>query len=289
MKKQFVNLEKIIKIEDENSSWFVEIDKNLEFFLENGELPLWVTFFNTYTDEKIWEIETFPGNWVTFPQMRGTKVTITNSNGDILAEKNWDRNKYEDLIETVLRLSIKKYNLLKGLIVGSGHGDYGEWIDIVKNNQTSCVLVEPDEESFEKLYSRYSKYSNIKFEKVAVDIRKGIKKFWLAPQKNVSSLKIENCLNYNFQKNELVEVEVETESLKNLIDKHNVDWVRLDAEGMDYDLVMSLESETFDKLKYIQYEHINISDNDKNNLNFFLESNGYVVFFVNIDCVAIKK
>ena len=73
-----------------------------------------------------------------------------------------------------------------------------------------------------------------------------------------------------------------------LLKKDSYDWLRLDVEGLDSSLIFSLDKDVLKSLKYIQYEHINITEEDKIKTNIYLESNGFKVFMVNIDMVAIK-
>ena len=87
-----------------------------------------------------------------------------------------------------------------GLIVGAGSGSYGEWIDAVKNNLTSAVLIEPDVVSFNQLYKNYSTYKNLTFLNVGADIRNGMSTFWISPDVNLSSIIKQNSLKYGFKR-----------------------------------------------------------------------------------------
>jgi hypothetical protein len=57
---------------------------------------------------------------------------------------------------------------------------------------------------------------------------------------------------------------------------------------MDYNLINSISINNLKKLKYIQYEHINITEDEKISLNIDLENIGFKVFMVGIDMIGIR-
>jgi len=266
----------------------VDISEKISFFIDEESLPYSISFINTYTNKTEWSVEIGAGMWATYNGVRGIKIIVHDKQKNKILEKEWDRFRYCDLIENILTFCIKKYNLSKGLIVGAGSGNYGEWIDSIKNNLTSAVLVEPDVISFEQLYENYSTYENLTFLNVGADIASGSTTFWISPDINVSSILKQNCINYGYKEEELIETKISTMTLNTLIDEFNIDWLRLDTEGMDYNLIKSISTNNLKRLKYVQYEHINITEDEKISLNVYLEDNGFNVFMVGIDMVGIR-
>lgn len=278
----------LINISDDNNKWRIEISEKIGFFIDEDSLPYSISFINTYTNKTEWSVELGAGMWATYDGIRGKKVVVYDKQKNKILEKEWDRFRYGDLIENILTFCIKKYNLSKGLIVGAGSGNYGEWIDSVKNNLTSAVLIEPDIVSFKKLYENYSTYENLTFLNVGADVTNGSTTFWISPDINVSSILKQNCINYGYKEEELIETKISTMTLNTLINEFNIDWLRLDAEGMDYNLIKSISTDNLKCLKYIQYEHINITEHEKISLNLYLENNGFNVFMIGIDMVGIR-
>ena len=278
----------LIKVSDDNNQWRVDISEKIKFFIDEESLPYSVSFINTYTNKTEWSVEIGSGMWASYNGVRGVKVIVHDKKKNKILEKEWDEFRYGDLIENILTFCIKKYNLSKGLIVGAGSGSYGEWIDSVKKNLTSAVLIEPDVVSFKQLYENYSTYDNLTFLNVGADITSGSTTFWISPDINVSSILKQNCINYGYKEEELIKTKIPTITLNTLIDDFNIDWLRLDTEGMDYNLIKSISTNNLKRLKYVQYEHINITEDEKISLNLYLENNGFNVFMIGIDMVGIR-
>ena len=284
----FNNIPHLYSINDCDNKWKVELNEKITNFVNEDELPFNVIFSNPITNNKIWECELHPNGWVSFDKIK-TNVSVFNRKNEFIFGENYMPNKNYDLIEQCLLLNLKKLNLKRGLVVGAGNGEYGEWSSIVKNNLCDVVLIEPYPLSYAKLKDNFKSYKNTSFINGGVDLEDGESVFWVAPEGNVSSLIKDVCLSYGFSEENLTKIEIKTYSMNNLISNNNIDWVRLDTEGMDCKLINSITVENLKKLKYVQYEHINVSENDKISTNLFLEKNGFNVFMVGIDMVGIKK
>jgi FkbM family methyltransferase len=288
MEYTYKNIQDLIKINDTEDIWEISVDKNISFFLDEFNLPLNVKFLNYYTDEILWETNLGPDMWAKYNIIIGTKIQITTKNGKTIKEVCYNKLKYNNIIDDVFTTTISSKNLKNGVVIGAGSGSYGEWIYLIKNKKTSAILIEPDEKEFKKLIQYYSQYENVELLNICVDIEDGEKEFWLTPEGNVNSLKKENCLKYGIKENDLINKKIKVYSLNDLLKTKNIDWIRLDVEGMDSELILSLDDEILNKLKYIQYEHINITEYEKINTNLYLESKGFNVFMVGIDMVGIK-
>ena len=287
LKYDFNGISHLYSITDDNSEWEVKLDEKISNFVNKDELPFTVVFSNSITNHKVWEYELNPNTWVKFRAYQ-IDVKVFNKKNEFIFGENYRINKHYDLIEQCLLLNLKKLNLKKGLIAGAGDGTYGEWTSIVKNNLCDLVLIEPDPLSYTKLKDNFNN-KDITFINCGVSTQDGQCTFWIAPHGNVSSLIKSNCLSYDIPESDLKEIEIQTYSINNLISKHKVDWIRLDTEGMDCNIINSITNENLTQLKYIQYEHINVTLNDKILTNLFLEKNNFSVFMVGIDMVAIKN
>lgn len=284
----YKNIQDLIKISDTDDIWEINVDENISNFLNEFDLPLNVKFLNYYTNEILWETNLGSNMWAKFNIVIGSKIEITTKNGKTIKEVGYNKLKYSNIIDDVFTTTILSKNLKNGVVIGAGSGSYGEWIYLIKNEKTSAILIEPDEKEFKKLLQYYSQYENVELLNICVDIEDGEKEFWLAPEGNVNSLKKENCLKYDIKENDLINKKIKVYSLNNLLKNKNIDWIRLDVEGIDSELILSLDDEILNKLKYIQYEHINITEDEKINTNLYLESKGFNVFMVGIDMVGIK-
>ena len=283
------NIDKIITIKDEDGFWFIELSKNIEFFLPPEEFPLNVQFLNSYIKKIIWESKLNPSTWVSFPSRHTVDLQISTKSNKVLYYIPFNKTKYFDLIEDIFYNCILTHNLKNGVVVGAGDGSYGEWLNPVIKGLTKVLLIEPNEKEFEILYEDFKHYSNIDFLNKGVDIEKSNREFFICPEwLGISSVIKENILNFKIEEKNILSEMIECESLNFLLKKDSYDWLRLDVEGLDSSLIFSLDKDVLKSLKYIQYEHINITEEDKIKTNIYLESNGFKVFMVNIDMVAIK-
>ena len=250
------NIDKIITIKDEDGFWFIELSKNIEFFLPPEEFPLNVQFLNSYIKKIIWESKLNPSTWVSFPSRHTVDLQISTKSNKVLYYIPFNKTKYFDLIEDIFYNCILTHNLKNGVVVGAGDGSFGEWLNPVIKG---------------------------------VDIEKSNREFFICPEwLGISSVIKENILNFKIEEKNILSEMIECESLNFLLKKDSYDWLRLDVEGLDSSLIFSLDKDVLKSLKYIQYEHINITEEDKIKTNIYLESNGFKVFMVNIDMVAIK-
>jgi len=289
MEYEYKNIDSLIEIKDDDNIWKIEVLPNIEYFLKEFDLPLEINILNYYTNELIWETNLGPNMWATYDNVLGTKLKITTKNGKLLRLVDYSKIKYDILIDNVFNTSVMSLNLKNGVVVGAGDGNYGEWITPVRNKNTGATLIEADEREFKKLRKNYSQLNNVILMNVCVDIEDSTKTFWISPYGNVSSLKKENCLKYNIKPSDIIEQEVKVYSLDNIMKKFNFDWLRLDVEGLDSELIYSLSDTVLEKLLYLQYEHINTTEDEKIKTNLFLEKKGFTVFMVGIDMVAIKN
>ena len=65
--------------------------------------------------------------------------------------------------------------------------------------------------------------------------------------------------------------------------------MHLDVEGLDGKLILSLKDNVELLSDFIVFENTNLSNEDKNEVNFFLKSLGYELFNYDISTLAIKN
>jgi len=63
---------------------------------------------------------------------------------------------------------------------------------------------------------------------------------------------------------------------------HTLDWLHLDLEGLDAQIIMKM----YELPNFIIYEHNNLLENEKNELETFLKDKGYQVFCESVSCSA---
>ena len=148
----------------------------------------------------------------------------------------------------------------------------------------------PQSKEYKVLVDSFSKYSNIKFLNKGVSTQKEIREFFIyTNQIGLSSLDKNHLLDKNISENDIHQVNMECESLSYLLEQDEYDWLRLDVESLDCDLIQSLKPQHFNTLKYIQYEHLNIPQEKVKQTDEFLKSLGYKIHKIGIDTICLKN
>jgi FkbM family methyltransferase len=173
-----------------------------------------------------------------------------------------------------------------------GHDDFTNLVKkLDKNEIKKLILVEPLESCNQQIKSCYSGYDFI-LENLVINVDPSIKKekFFVSKYNWLSSLKKSHIEKH--KTNEVpLEVEVDCMTLNELFDKHEIthlDILFIDSEGLDDELIMSIDFSRF-YIEKIYYEDFHI---DNQNLIKFLNENGYSVdksdFRDNLTSIATK-
>jgi len=103
-----------------------------------------------------------------------------------------------------------------------------------------------------------------------------------APQYGIATTNKQHILNHAWcnsllgNEERIVELKLSQISLNTLLKKHNlneIEFLFIDVEGLDADLIKSIDFESFD-IKYIIFEHLHIDNND---IETYLKSKNYIV------------
>jgi len=280
----------MINIKEDNNQWRVEIDEVIKNFLDPADFPLSCILKNLYSDRVIWKTKLYPNTWATYQPSSNTKIIITTSKGKTL--KTCSKPHHSGNLTDYLTCFIHSRNLSKGLILGAGNGEFGEWVPLANTKQHFCVLVEADPNHTNILKNTYKNYKNIKIIDKGVSTKSETRDFYIAPEGNVSSLLKENPLNYGYDKDQIITQKLEFIGINEILaQEENIDWVRIDIEGMDYSVITAIEDKYFDQIQYLQYEKINLPPSQKTDLKSFLEKKGFVLFDEKVndyDNIAVK-
>lgn len=134
----------------------------------------------------------------------------------------------------------------------------------------------------------YSKFENITIENIAIktpDYQGDKIKFYLhtkdAPHYGISSSNKEHILQHerdvpHLQGGKILEFELNCISLNDLFEKYNItnlDWLFLDAEGMDAKILLSLDWRKYN-IKRVEFEFLHLKEDEEKILNLF-DTMGY--------------
>ena len=257
--------------------------------IDKNEFPLNVYFSKYINDEIVWET-TANDNWfVTYNDFTFKNITVTTKSGKLVFEEKFIPNKQDSLHQIFLTYCSSNPNDF-GLAIGTHDGEYGEWVQSVKEGHTNAVLVEASAKQFNGLTDNYKSIKNVKLIQSLITPNGEEVSFFESELGYFNSTDINHLKRYKIS--DIVETKKTSISLKDLI-KNNFDtkpiWMHLDVEGLDAKLILSLKDNVELLSNFIVFENANLSYEDNNDVNNFLTSLGYELFNYDISTLAIKN
>jgi hypothetical protein len=241
--------------------------------------PLTFRVVNKIDNEVKWESNNMTeGHWSTFGSPDNCISYLIDSTGMILDLLDWDALKHGDLSSKILLEWALKNKGCKGIAIGTYDGTTGEWVFPVREGILEGFLVEASDKQFKKLSDNYK---NIKKAHVIKSLitkdGKDCEFYEGELNSQASSINKTHALNHN--ENNVVSTLKESTSLNDLIIQcglqNDLKWLHLDVEGIDDELIMSLDDTKVKLPEIIIYESLNLSDDRKKNVIKWLESKNY--------------
>jgi hypothetical protein len=257
--------------------------------INKNEFPLNVYISKYINDEIVWKT-TANDNWfVTYNDFTFKNITVTTKSGKLVFEEKCIPNKQDSLHQIFLTYCSSNPNNF-GLAIGTHDGEYGEWVQSVKEGHTNAILVEASDKQFSGLTDNYKSIKNVKLIQSLVTPNGEEVSFFESESGYFNSTDINHLKRYHIS--DIVETKKTSISLKNLI-KNNFEtkpiWMHLDVEGLDAKLILSLKDNVELLSDFIIFENTNLKYEDNNDVNNFLTSLGYELFNYDISTLAIKN
>ena len=260
---------------------------NLQLIKEH--LPLKVQFKNIVTGEIHYESELLDYWWTEWKGAEQiTDVLIYSSNGTLLHEYKWDVTINGDIHEKMLwfYLKARQLNGLKsnGLVIGSHDGRNGHWIYSVKHKLTDATLVDGSDKQYVELTQNYKHNSNIETLNTIVTTD-GSYVEWYQGGEGYTDTVVPSLINEWLDSSEITKSYRKSVSINDLMKDKNYDWLHLDVEGLDGDLILALEQ----KPNIIIFEDENLDIVTKDKLKVWFIENSYETIKHTCNTISIKK
>jgi hypothetical protein len=264
----------------------VEVN-NLQLIKEH--LPLKVQFKNIITGEIHYESELIDYWWTEWKGAEQiTDVLVYSSNKKLLYEHKWDVTINGDIHEKMLwfYLKARQLNGLKsnGLVIGSHDGRNGHWIYPVKHKLTDALLIDGSDKQFINLVENYKHNSNIETLNTIVTTD-GSYVEWYQGGEGYTDTVVPSLINEWLDSSEITKSYRKSVSINDLMKDKNYDWLHLDVEGLDGDLILALEQ----KPNIIIFEDENLDVVTKAKLKVWFLENSYETIKHICNTIAIKK
>jgi hypothetical protein len=234
----------------------------------------------------IWETFLYPNTWASWhcEHNENIEAFIINKNGETISYFKLDYWTNRNATEQFFDLWVSKNPNSNGIVIGTHDGTTGEWVKHVKQQKVSVILVEGSSKQFNELSKNYIGSSNIKLLNHIVTGNGRDIEFYEFGSGHTNTVDRSHYEKHNHS--DIVNI-IKTKSIgiNELIIKNNLetslDWIHLDTESIDDEIIISLDFSRINKPKLIIFETINFSkertgsDQRINRLFSWLEENGY--------------
>lgn len=268
---------KVLGLVFEEASWLYGDD----------ELPF--KFEILIMGESVWTTELYPGMWASWDTLDNDNFVaiIKDGRDNIVSQFKYDvwvnRNATEQFFDTWMNRNPHT----KGIVIGTHDGTTGEWVKHVKNKSTFAVLVEASKKQFDELVGNYLNFDNVSFRNNVITGNGGDVEFYEFGSGLTNTISESHYKLHVEDDENVVIVKMSSVGINDLIIQekleYDLDWLHLDTESIDDEIIMSLDFGRIVKPKLIVFETINFSKERIGNgdridkLFGWLESNGYSV------------
>ncbi len=243
-----------------------------------------------FEDEVSWETNIPPGGWATWKSGGCTRsdISVYTQEGVHLFTRRWNALLDGDKIESAFSIFCKTNPKCKGIVIGSHDGEWGHWVDPVREMGTECLIIEGSKKQFTQLEKSYSKYTNCTLLNHIVTVG-GEDVTWYTTDKGYSDSVIPGISEKFNHVDEVFQETHPSKSINKIIREYgyeDFDFLHLDLEGYDTDLIMGLEY--FPRLIVFENEHC-IAAGKYESAIWFLKGKGYDIIEEGIDTLAVKN
>jgi FkbM family methyltransferase len=234
-------------------------------------------------------------NWyATYPNTEMFDVELRDSKNKIVYIKKWDvmehGNHFYKSLWIYNKSLISNGKFPKGLVIGTHDGEFGEWVPIVLKNECQVVLVEASDKQFGVLNKNYGNRSLVTLVNDLVTPNGGEVEFFEGGEGYTNTI-VEDVIRH-WEKEEIKSTKRDSISITDLILEKcggQIDWLHLDVEGLDSQLIMGIDTEKVSLPKFIIFEDYNLSQDKKNEIYSWLFNQGYDIYSEGGICEAVKS
>ena len=241
------------------------------------KFPLSFQVINKIDGKIKWNSSLGPGTWSYFVEPCNTIATISDLDGNILTKWEWDTFLHGDDSHVLFMLWCLNNRGAKGIAIGTHDGTTGEWVDPLRSGLIEAFLVEASTPQYDRLVENYRGTDKCFPILSLVTPNGGDCEFFEGTDEFTNSIISDHTLKYN---SEVTKTIKKSKSLNDLICEvglqKDLKWLHLDVEGIDSDLVMSLDESKVKLPEFIIYESLNLSSDKKYEVHKWLLEKGYL-------------
>ena len=260
----------------------------------NPNLPLRLKIKKHVSGEEQWSTSLNDNWYATYPNTEMFDVEIYDSKDRMVYCKRWDvmehGNHFYKSLWMYNKSILSSGRFPKGLVIGTHDGEFGEWVPIVEKRECSVVLVEASDKQFQKLKQNYKNNSLVKPIQNLITPNGGEVEFFEGGAGYTNTV-IENVIRH-WETEEIKSTKRPSISITDLIINEcggHIDWLHLDVEGLDAQLIMGIDESKVSLPKFIIFEDYNLIQDKKDEIYSWLYNKGYITYSEGGICEAIKE
>ena len=231
---------------------------------------------NTVDNKIKWYTELSIGWWSCYVEPCNSEAKLVDSNDELIDIWIWKTDKHGDFSHKIFLEWVLSNKNAKGIAVGTHDGSTGEWVYPLRENLIEGYLVEASEKQFLDLSDNYKEYKNAFVINSLITSDGSELEFFESDDGFTNSVSKEHVLKYDSNVRSILKKSI---SLNDLIIKcglqNDLAWLHLDVEGIDDELILSLDDSIVKMPEIIIYESLNLSEERKIKVISFLESKNY--------------
>lgn len=164
---------------------------------------------------------------------------------------------------------------------------------VINDGKVRGILVEPQENAFQRLQETYANYPNLRLVNAAISTSNGPREFFTVANTALqqASLDRSHLLRHKIPPEQIVVRIVPCYTLAELLRAHElacVDLLQIDAEGHDYEIIKSIDF-TANPPAIIRFEHAHLTRRQWDECCDLLASRGYRFLSERRDTIAFRE
>lgn len=264
----------------------------IEVVIPRGEdglnFPLSLEIFNKIGGSLRWKSQPlFPGWWANYVGVDNSYVEIKDSIGESIEKWEWDVFAHgNECYSSFMRWALKNTGA-RGIAIGTHDGTTGEWVEPLRGGIIEGFFIEASLPQYKNLIQNYREISGF------------------YPILSLITVDGKDCMFYESQEgyansvlpsypgpNSIGSIK-NSRSLNDLICEigysDKLDWLHIDAEGIDSELILSLDDSRISLPEVIIFESCGLCENERKKIQNWMISKGYNFKDCNWNTIAFKS
>jgi hypothetical protein len=255
----------------------------------SNNLPLTMKLKNIVSGEIHYTVKLNPTAWARWCGAELiTDILVYDSTGELIYEKKWDVTEHGDNIEKDLWYYLKgrqnKGLKSNGLVIGTHDGRNGHWIYPIKHGLSTATLIDGSDKQYIELKKNYYNNPFVETRNLIVTTD-GSKVEWYQGGEGYTDTVVKELIESWVKDGNIVKSERPSISINQIMSEKEYDWIHLDVEGIDGDLILCLEQ----RPNVIIYESMNLPQEMNERLREWFTTNGYITITDNGNTIAKKR